>query len=165
MASKRISLKFKRRREGKTNYKLRLGLLKSNKLRLVVRKSLRNVNVQLIQYHDKGDKVLISANSRELIKFGWKGYRRNTPSAYLTGLLCGAKAKNKGLSEAVLDKGLHVSTKGSIIYAALKGAVDAGLKIPFSENLMPDETRIKGEHVKTNNNFDEVKSKIVKGDA
>jgi len=37
--------------------------------------------------------------------------------------------------------------KGSRVFAALKGAVDAGLKVPHSESILPDESRIKGEHI------------------
>jgi len=161
--TRRIVVPYKRKKEGKTNYHKRLSLLKSNKLRLVVRKSLKNVTVQLIEYKHGGDNVLVAANSMELIKHGWKGYRRNIPAAYLTGLLCAMKAKAKGIKEAILDSGVYVSTKGSVIYAALKGAADAGLNIPHGKELLPSEARLKGEHIKSENNFEQVKTKILGG--
>jgi hypothetical protein len=37
--------------------------------------------------------------------------------------------------------------KGSRIYAALKGAVDAGLEIPYNPEVLPDDSRISGEHI------------------
>ncbi|MCK4757381.1 MAG: 50S ribosomal protein L18, partial [Thermoplasmata archaeon] len=47
--------------------------------------------------------------------------------------------------KAVLDIGLHAPTKGSKVYAVLKGMVDAGLDIPHDPSIIPDESRIKGE--------------------
>ncbi len=77
---------FRRRREGRTDYQKRLALLKSHKPRLVVRKTLRTVIAQVVKFSEKGDTVLASADSRMLSEFGYAG-KRNTPSAYLTGLL------------------------------------------------------------------------------
>lgn len=143
----RFKLKLKRRRLGKTNYKKRLKLLSSRKMRLVVRKSLKNISVQLVKYEPKGDKILTSANSTELEKLGWKYSRSSLTAAYLTGLLCGAKAVKADLKEAVLDLGLHSPIKGSKVYAALKGAIDSGLKIPASPEIFPKDERIRGMHI------------------
>lgn len=138
---------FKRRREGKTDYKKRLKLLLSNKPRLVVRKSLKFIRAQVIEFSKEGDKTLVAASSQELKKLGWKFAFDNLPSAYLTGLLVGKKALKKGIKEAVLDAGLYTSTKGSRVYAVTKGAVDAGLKIPISKEVLPTEERIRGVHI------------------
>jgi len=157
---------FKRKREGKTDYKKRMKLLAYNKPRLVVRKSLKNLSAQIIEYHPNGDRVVVSAHSRELIKMGWKGYRRNVPAAYLVGLLCGAKAKDKGIKEAVLDLGLHPSVKGSVLYAALKGVLDAGITVPHDESVLPPEERLVGAHTKNpeeaKKNYEMIKEKILK---
>jgi large subunit ribosomal protein L18 len=157
---------FKRKREGKTNYKKRLSLLTSGKPRLVVRKSLKNILAQIIEFHPDGDKVLASAHSKDLIKMGWKGYGRNVTAAYLVGLLCGKRAQNAGVKEAILDLGFYQTIKGSVIYAALKGAVDSGLIVPHSEKVFPAEERIAGEHLtkgqNLKKNFEEVKNKILK---
>lgn len=138
---------YKRKSKGKTNYKKRITLLKSGKLRLVIRKSLKNIWAQIIQFNPDGDKVLLSAHSNELEKYGWKLSKRNIPSAYLTGLLLGTKAKQKDIKEAILDIGFYRSIKGTIIYALLKGAIDAGLNITHSKEIFPTEERIKGKHI------------------
>ena len=144
----RYRVPFRRRREGKTNYRKRLALLKSGKPRLVVRKTLNHHIAQIVLYDPKGDKTVVSAHTRELMRdFGWKGHGGNTPSAYLLGLLIGYKALEKGINEAILDIGLHPPTRGSSIFAVLKGAVDAGLDVPHSEEIYPGEDRIKGEHI------------------
>ena len=141
------TIPLRRKKEGKTNYRKRLRALLSNKRRLVVRKSLNNIYAQIIEYHPEGDKVIVCANSMELKKFGWKTDGGNIPSAYLVGLLLGKKAKEKGINEAILDIGLNKSIKGSRIYALLKGALDGGLKVPCSQDILPANERIKGMHI------------------
>ena len=140
-------LPFRRKREGLTDYKKRLKLLLAHKPRLVVRKSLKNVVAQIVEYDEKGDRILVSAQSGELDKFGWKISKSNLPSAYLVGLLLGKKAKGKGVKEMVLDMGLQKSVKGSRIYALLKGIIDSGVNVAHSKDMLPDENRIKGEHI------------------
>jgi large subunit ribosomal protein L18 len=135
---------FRRKREQKTNYKRRMALLKSGKKRLVVRIFNRNVLAQLIEYKPTGDKVLVSAYSKELEGKGWNQSLSNTSAAYLTGLLLSQKLKN---ADAVLDTGLQRVAKGSKIYACLKGCLDGGMNVPHSEGLYPSDDRIRGEHV------------------
>ena len=137
---------LKRRREKKTNYKKRLGLLKSEKIRLVIRKRLSNISVQFINFKREGDQTIASAFSSELKKLGWNR-TGNIPASYLTGLLAGKRAKDKKIEEAILDLGLQTSTKGSRIYAALKGVLDSGINIPHSKEILPNEDRIKGKHI------------------
>lgn len=143
----RYKVRFRRRREGKTDYRLRYKLLLSGKPRLVIRKSLRYLTVQIIEAKPEGDRVICSAHSKELRKLGWKGYCSNLPAAYLTGLLCGLRGISKGIREVVLDMGLYPSVKGSKIYAALKGVIDAGLDVPHDGEVLPEESRIRGEHI------------------
>ena len=152
---------FRRRREQKTDYRNRLALIKSNKTRLVVRKRLDNISVQFVNYNKDGDATIASAFSSELKKYGWKYSTGNVPAAYLTGFLAGLKAKHI-VHDAILDLGLHVSTKGSRIYAALKGVVDAGLDVPHSVDIFPSEDRIKGTHInkEMKNEFEDIKNKI-----
>ncbi len=137
----------RRKRENKTNYRKRISLLKSGKPRLVIRKSLSNIILQIVEYSPKGDNILVSANSTELSKLGYKISRGNMPAAYLTGLLLGQKAKKKKITQAILDTGLNIDVKKSRIYAALKGVIDAGIKIPCSEKVFPPKERIDGEHI------------------
>ena len=72
MKDKRRVIPFRRKREGKTNYKKRIAFLTSEKPRLVIRKSLKNITAQIVIYEPKGDKVIASACSAELTKLGWK---------------------------------------------------------------------------------------------
>ncbi|MGC9132864.1 MAG: 50S ribosomal protein L18 [Nanopusillaceae archaeon] len=142
-------VKYRRRRENKTDYRKRLKLLKSGKLILVVRRFLNNIQAQIIEYNEKGDKTLINVHSKILEKkYGWKGHRGNLPTAYLVGLLIGLEAKKRGINEVILDIGRYRSTKGNSLYAVLKGALDAGLNIPYNEEILPSEERIRGEHIK-----------------
>jgi len=58
---------------------------------------------------------------------------------------------NKKIKKAVFDLGLNIATKGNKLYAVLKGAADAGIEIPHSEEVMPSAERLAGAHIK---NFD-----------
>jgi large subunit ribosomal protein L18 len=143
----RYRLPFRRRFEKKTDYKKRLKLLYSKENRLVVRKSLKHTRAQIISFDLKGDRTLVSASSQDLKKLGWNYPSNNTVSSYLIGLLIGKKALNKNIKSAVLDIGLHKNSKGSKVYAVLKGAVDAGLSIPHSTDVLPTEERLSGKHI------------------
>jgi len=81
----RYRVAFRRRREGKTDYRQRQRLLRSRIPRAVVRMSSKNTYIQFIAYDEIGDKVLASASSKELTKFGWTAPTGNLPAAYLTG--------------------------------------------------------------------------------
>lgn len=158
-----MKIGFKRKILGKTDYRKRLKLLLADKPRLVVRKSLNNILAQIVEYNEKGDRVILSAHSSELKKYGHKGNKGNLPVAYLVGLLTGKKAKKKNIKELILDIGLQKSVKCSRIYSLLKGCIDIGLNIPHSKDILPTEERIKGKHIKNfdGNNFEEVKNKIL----
>ncbi len=139
---------FRRRREGKTNYRARRALILSRSPRLVVRLTLKHVIVQVVEARAVGDSVVVSAHSRELAKtYGWLSSGGNVPAAYLTGLLCGLRAKAKGVEKVFLDVGLHFPSKGARIFAAQKGVLDSGVEVPHSEDILPDETRISGKHI------------------
>lgn len=140
------ALPFTRKRKGITNYRKRLALLKSSAPRAVVRKSLQHIIIQLVATGENGDKVLATADSKELPKYGWVTGGGNLPAAYLTGYLLGLRAK-KTNQHAVLDVGLRVSTQGAGVYAAVKGMVDAGLQVPHDEEILPDTARIAGKHI------------------
>ena len=142
-----FTVPFRRKRQGRTYYRKRLKILMSNKFRFVVRMALKNFQASIIEYSAKGDKVLFTIDSKALIKLGWKGDNGNIPSAYLIGALAGKKALERGVKDAVLDLGFNNSTKGSRLYAALAGAVDAGLNIPFNPEILPSKDRISGEHI------------------
>lgn len=112
-----------------------------------MRKSLKYIRAQIIEFDKIGDKTIVAASSGELKKLGWKFSCDNLSAAYLTGLMIGKRAVKKGVKESILDIGLYSSTAGNKIYAVVKGAVDAGLKIPVSEEIFPKDERIKGLHI------------------
>ncbi|MBU0614566.1 MAG: 50S ribosomal protein L18 [Nanoarchaeota archaeon] len=145
--NKQTIIQFRRKREGKTNYKKRLKLLMAKKPRLCVRISLKTISAQIIEYAPDGDKVIGSVNSSSLTKLGIKS-TGNTPSAYLTGLMVGKLAKEKGVNEMILDIGFRKPVKGSKVYAVLKGALDAGIEIPHSDDIIPSEDRLNGKNIK-----------------
>ncbi len=143
----RYKVAFKRRKEGKTDYGARLKLIELDKSRLVVRITNSHVISQIIKVAPEGDETVISAHSNELKKMGWLGSTKNISAAYLTGFLCGKKALVEGVDGAVLDIGLKSPTKGTKVFAVLKGAVDAGLHVPHGEAILPSDERINGEHI------------------
>lgn len=143
----------RRRKEAKTDYNARLALLKADKPRLVIRKTNRYILTQIIESDTAQDRVTAEASSKELLAKGWpkekEGSLKSLPAAYLTGFLLVKKLKVK-LNEVVFDSGLNRNIAGSRIYAALKGAVDAGLKVPVGEKSLPSsETIEKNEKLKT----------------
>ena len=144
---KRYSVAFRRKRAGKTDYRKRLKSLLANKPRLVVRKSSKNVLGQIVDYDKNGDKILVSASSKELEKLGWRFGRGNMPSAYLVGFLTGKKAKQKKIKQVVFDIGMQAPIKASRVFCFLKGAVDSGLEVPHSEEVLPSDERAKGKHI------------------
>jgi len=161
----RHKVPFRRRREGKTDYRSRLKLVSSGKPRLVVRRSNKHTVVQLVGYDEKGDRVLASSTTGQLRELGWTASTGNTPAAYLAGLLAGRRAGKAKVTEAILDIGLVRPSKGSKVFAALKGVLDAGIKVPHSDEVLPSEDRIKGDHLRKSEIakvFDEVKQKIIK---
>ncbi len=150
---------FRRRREGRTNYARRLALLKSRLPRLVIRKSNKAIVSQIVEFHPSGDKVVCQASTMQLSIFGFNA-KRNTPSGYLLGFLIARKALAKSVEKVVPDIGLHTASKGSVLFAVLKGAIDAGLKIEADQNMFPSQDRITGKHISADisNALEKIKS-------
>ena len=140
----------KRKRQGKTDYKKRLELLKSGAARLVIRASNKKIMSQVVEYNKGGDKVITSASTGELKEFGWTGATRNIPAGYLLGSLIAKKSKEKKITKVVVDIGRRTPVKKGVVFAVVKGAKDAGLEITADEKAFPDETRIRGEHIQKN---------------
>jgi len=91
---KRFQVKFKRRREGKTDYYARKRLIVQDKnkyntpkYRLIVRLSNKNVTAQIAYSRIEGDHIVCAAYSHELAKYGIKVGLTNYAAAYATGLL------------------------------------------------------------------------------
>ena len=151
-----------RRLKAKTDYKARLALLKSDKPRLVIRKTNKYMTAQLVESNLAQDKVLFGLTSKALLSKGWPkekaGSLKSLPAAYLTGLLLGKTAKSK-VKEAILDLGMYRNIQKSRIYAVLKGVIDSGLKISCNEKVLPSEKEL-NVNPELNKFFDKVKSNI-----
>ena len=95
----------KRRKKGKTNYRRRIGLLKSEMPRVVIRKSNKYISIQYVKSNGAKDKVVVGASSKELIKYGWPenlaGSLKSVPAAYITGYLTGKKIIKKEKTTAL----------------------------------------------------------------
>ncbi|HEY7587986.1 MAG TPA: 50S ribosomal protein L18 [Thermoplasmata archaeon] len=153
---------FRRRREERTDYRAREKLLRAGKARAVVRKTLNQTLVQIVEADARGDRVLAAAQSNDLKEHGWSVGTGNVPAAYLTGYLAGKRAAAKGVTEAVLDIGLHEPTKGGRVFAALQGLLDSGLRLPFGKAVLPSKDRIQGKHISetVTKAFADVKAKL-----
>jgi len=147
MSKRTTTVKYRRKREGKTDYRKRLSMLQTHRPRLVVRKSLQNMVCQIVGFESAADKVLVCAHSSELKKYGWKYSFGNVPAAYLSGFLLGVKALQNNVKEAIVDLGLQAPVAGSRLYAVVKGVVDAGLGVPCDKGIFPSEERITGKHI------------------
>jgi large subunit ribosomal protein L5e len=99
---KRFQVKFKRRREGMTDYYARKRLIiqeknkyNTPKYRLVVRFSNKDITCQIAYARIEGDVILAAAYSHELPRFGVKVGLTNYASAYATGLLLARRLLKK----------------------------------------------------------------------
>lgn len=144
----RYRVPFRRRREGKTDYRARRRMLQGESTRAVVRLTNRRVLVSLTDFDPTGDRVVAAADSGELSGVGFPARDlASTPAAYLTGYLAGLRAKERGTEAAILDVGLRHPTAGGRLLSALKGLLDAGLQIPHGEGGFPSADRIGGAHL------------------
>ncbi len=144
----RYRVPFRRRREGKTDYRVRLRLLKSGGPRVVVRISDRRVRVAIVRFDPIGDRVVASADSTELATLDFPAKSlSSTPATYLTAYLAGLRAKSEGTTAAVLDTGLRRPSAGGRLSAALKGLLDAGLEVPHGGEGFPSADRLNGTHL------------------
>lgn len=109
---KRYQVKFKRRREGKTDYyaRLRLTIQDKNKYntpkyRLIVRFSNKDITCQVAYSRIEGDMILCAAYSHELPHYGVKVGLTNYAAAYCTGLLLARRLLKKlGLDQLYIGQ-------------------------------------------------------------
>nr|AJS12710.1 50S ribosomal protein L18P [uncultured archaeon] len=144
--SRRFTVRLKRVRTGKTNYKSRLKTLSSKKIRLVIRKKLNILIAQFIKYEVKGDRVITSATTKDLRKFGWNCH------AVLKGVIdSGLKIP---VNEEILPSEERVSGKHIQDYCSkIKGTDNYNRQFSgyLKNKVNPDEIT---------KNFEEVKRKI-----
>ncbi|XP_031123518.1 60S ribosomal protein L5 [Ipomoea triloba] len=91
---KRFQVQFKRRREGKTDYRARVRLINQDKnkyntpkYRFVVRFTNKDIVAQIVSASIAGDIILAAAYSHELPRYGLEVGLTNYAAAYCTGLL------------------------------------------------------------------------------
>jgi large subunit ribosomal protein L5e len=96
---KRFQVKYRRRREGKTDYRARRTMIQQDKTkygtpkyRLVVRITNRDIVCQIVHAKIVGDDVIAAAYSHELPAHGIPLGLTNYAAAYATGLLCARRA-------------------------------------------------------------------------
>ena len=141
---------FRRRQSGQTDYHRRLKLLRGKKARAVVRVSNTRVTCQMVNWSAGGDIVLASVTGTDLTKkYDWPAEfsQKSVPACYLVGFALGKEAISKGCTDAVLDIGLAGSTRGGRVFSALKGMIDAGMDIPHSDEILPEDDRLNGAHI------------------
>ncbi len=161
-----MKVQKRRRRENKTDYGRRLKLLKSEKPRLVFRRTNKYVTAQYITSDEARDKAIVGISSSELLKYGWDKKAisglKNITASYLTGYLIGKTIQKKKLEQPIIDFGMLQSLHKTRVYAFLKGVIDSGVTISCKEEAFPEESRIKGEHLKNKVDFEKIKSSIDK---
>jgi len=99
---KRYQVKFRRRREGKTDYFARKRLVAQDKnkyntpkYRLIVRFTNKDITCQVAYATIEGDKIICSAYAHELPRYGVKVGLTNYSAAYCTGLLIARRILQK----------------------------------------------------------------------
>jgi len=99
---KRYQVKYKRRREGKTDYfaRKRLTFQDKNKYntpkyRMIVRFTNKDITCQIAYSKIEGDVIICAAYSHELPKYGVKVGLTNYAAAYCTGLLLARRLLKK----------------------------------------------------------------------
>ncbi|GAB4841983.1 60S ribosomal protein L5 [Ancistrocladus abbreviatus] len=160
---KRFQVKFKRRREGKADYRARTRLINQDKnkyntprYRFVVR---FDIIAQIISASITGDIMLVAAYGHELpqygLEVGLKTMQQHIVLAFslLIGFLKMLEmdeeyegnveairedflvepAESRRPFRALLDVGLVRTTTRNDVFGALKGALDGGLDIPHSD--------------------------------
>ncbi len=156
---------LRRRRECKTDYKSRMEMIKSSLPRIVIRKTNKHIILQLVETDESRDKILVTTNSKEILKYGLNenfiGSLKSIPAAYLSGLIMAKKIK-KG--KFIIDWGMAITHHGGRISAVVKGLLDGGLEIKANEKIFPSKERLEGEHLKkeVKDNLIKVKEQIMK---
>ncbi|VAI36205.1 unnamed protein product [Triticum turgidum subsp. durum] len=132
--SKRFQVKFKRRRQGKTDYRARLRLTNQDKnkyntpkYRFVVRFTNKDVTAQIVYATIAGDIVMAAAYSHELPRYGLEVGLTNYAAAYCTGLLLARRVlKNRDLDEEY-EGNVEPLARTSLLSLLMRG----GLSVRF----------------------------------
>ena len=145
-------VRFRRRREGRTDFRHRLRQVISDKPRIITKLTNRYIWASLSFYKEGGDEIKTTLCSKVLGERGFSGSLKNTPSAYAFGLLC-AKEFLRYTKEAIIDLGRRPFHKGGRISAFVKGLIEGGLAVPYGEEAAPAKERLEGKHLKSKLDF------------
>jgi len=137
---KRYQVKFRRRREGRTDYFARKRLViqdknkyNTPKYRMIVRSSNTDVCCQIAYARLEGDIIICAAYSHELPRYGVKVGLTNYAAAYCTGLLLARRVLQKFKLDTVYEGNTNVD--GTMFYVedqddgpgAFRACLDVGL--------------------------------------
>lgn len=161
-----MKVQKRRRRENKTDYLKRLKLLKSEKPRMVFRKTNKYIIAQYVESHEAQDKVVFGVNSKDLLKQGWdekaKGSLKSVTASYLIGYFAGKKILKDKLETPIVDFGMIRVLHKTKVFAFIKGLNDAGVEVHSKEEAFPEENRLRGEHLKNKVDVSKIKSNLDK---
>merc|ERR1712094_18650 len=142
---KRYQVKYRRRREGKTDYYARKRLVaqdknkyNSPKYRFVVRFSNKDITCQVMSSKIAGDVTHTAAYAHELERYGLPVGHTNYAAAYCTGLLCARRLLQKYGLDKTFEGNVEVDAEFDEWYihneededgpAAFHALLDVGLK-------------------------------------
>lgn len=138
---KRLQTKYRRRREGKTDYHARRKMVAQDKnkyntpkFRLITRITNTKIICQIAYATIQGDKILCQASSKELEKYGVPAGYSNYGAGYATGLLIARRALDlvgladsiTGVEEATAEE-FHVEEEEDLQRRPFKVILDVGL--------------------------------------
>ncbi len=158
----------RRKKEHKTDYLIRMKLLKSERPRLVFRRTNKYSVVQYVTSVSAQDNIIFGVTSKVLLKNGWpeklRGSLKSVPANYLTGYFVGKKILKDKLEIPIVDLGMQRVIPKTRIFAFIKGLIDAGVEVACDEDKFPEEERLLGKSTKEDisKTVTEVKSKINK---
>eukprot|EP00899_Mesostigma_viride_P008825 jgi/Mesvir1/17944/Mv12994-RA.3 len=116
---KRFQVKYRRRREGKTDYRARLRLVSqdknkygTHKYRMIVRFTNKDIICQIAYATIAGDVVVSAAYAHELERYGLKVGLTNYAAAYCTGLLLARRTLQKFGLDSIYEGNTEDATLG-----------------------------------------------------
>jgi large subunit ribosomal protein L5e len=138
---KRFQTKFRRRREGRTDYYARQRLILQDKnkygtrkYRFVVRATNAKIICQVIYAEMTGDRVLCEATSAELPRYGLKVGLKNYAASYCTGLLLARRLLKQLQLDEVYTGADEVN--GELVFCEVEGR-----QCSVPEDQLDDEKR------------------------
>jgi len=137
---KRYQVKFRRRREGKTDYYARKRLVVQDKnkyntpkYRMIVRCSNKDITCQIAYARLEGDRIVAAAYSHELPNYGVKVGLTNYAAAYCTGLLLARRVLKKMNLDSAYEGNTEINGEHYMVEdnadgpGAFRACLDVGL--------------------------------------